>query len=144
MRTTFQVGFLGLQTNGDFWCTKKVLEIPSCINKCFFGLRKQMQTWHLSRPNNHPPGPAVWQRNMGVDQKGGEPASRFQNKRYNFELERKFGSSDVINVKIRLCYVGDMIRRPDDLLQKSVFLARPQGTRRQGRPKSRWADGRMG
>jgi hypothetical protein len=41
----------------------------------------------------------------------------------------------------RLRYAGHMIRRPEDLPQKAIFIARPQGTRRQERPKSRWADG---
>jgi hypothetical protein len=40
----------------------------------------------------------------------------------------------------RLRYTRQMIRRPEDLPQKAIWIARPQGTRRQGRPKSRWAD----
>ena len=57
--------------------------------------------------------------------------------------EREFNSPNVINVvkTSRLRYAGHMIRRPEDLPQKAIFIARPQGTRRQGRPKSRWADG---
>ena len=64
-------------------------------------------------------------------------------RRYNFELEREFDSPKVINVvkTNRLRYAGHMIRRPEDLPQKAIFIARPQGTRRQGRPRSRWADG---
>jgi hypothetical protein len=62
-------------------------------------------------------------------------------RRYNFELEREFDSPGVINVvkANRLSYAGHMIRRPEDLPQEAVFLARPQGTSRQGRPRSRWA-----
>jgi hypothetical protein len=64
-------------------------------------------------------------------------------RRYNFELQREFESPCVINIvkTNRLRYAGHVIRRPEDLPQKAIFIARPQGTRRQGRPKSRWADG---
>jgi hypothetical protein len=41
----------------------------------------------------------------------------------------------------RLRYAGHMIIRPEDLLQNAILKARPQGTRRQARPKSRWVDG---
>jgi hypothetical protein len=64
-------------------------------------------------------------------------------RRYNFELDRLFDNPSVINVvkTSRLRYAGHMIRRPEDLLQKAIFIADPQGTRRQGRPRSRWVDG---
>jgi hypothetical protein len=41
----------------------------------------------------------------------------------------------------RLRYAGHMIRRPEDLPQKVLFRAKPNGRRKQRRPKSRWADG---
>jgi hypothetical protein len=64
-------------------------------------------------------------------------------RRYNFELDREFDGPSVLNVvkTSRLRYAGHMIRRPEDLPQKAIFIAKPQGTRRQGRPRSRWADG---
>jgi hypothetical protein len=64
-------------------------------------------------------------------------------RRYNFELEEEFDRPCVINlVKTnRLRYAGHMIRRPEDLPQKVIFKARPQGMSRQGSPKSSWADG---
>jgi hypothetical protein len=34
-----------------------------------------------------------------------------------------------------------MIRKPEDLPQKALFRAKPNGRRNQGRAKSRWADG---
>jgi hypothetical protein len=40
-----------------------------------------------------------------------------------------------------LRYAGHMIRRPEDLPQKTLFRAKPIGRRNQGRLKSRWADG---
>jgi hypothetical protein len=41
----------------------------------------------------------------------------------------------------RLRYTGHMIRRPEDLPQRALFRAKPNGRRNQGKPKSRWADG---
>jgi hypothetical protein len=58
-------------------------------------------------------------------------------RRYNHELEREFDSPKTS----RLRYAGHMIRRPEDLPQKTLFRAKPNGKRNQGRPKSRWADG---
>jgi hypothetical protein len=60
-------------------------------------------------------------------------------RRCNFELERKLDSPCVINVvkTNRLCYAGHMIRRPENLPQKAIFIARSQGT---GGKESRWAD----
>jgi hypothetical protein len=39
-----------------------------------------------------------------------------------------------------LRYAGHTIRRPENLPQKALFRAKPNGRRNQGRPKSRWAD----
>jgi hypothetical protein len=60
-------------------------------------------------------------------------------RRYNFELEREFNRPCVVNVvkTNRLQYAGHMIRMPEDLPQKAFFIARPQGTRKQGKPRSR-------
>jgi hypothetical protein len=64
-------------------------------------------------------------------------------RRYNFELQREFDSPCVINIvkTVRKRYAGHMIRRPEDLPQKTIFIARPQRTMRQGRSKSRRVDG---
>jgi hypothetical protein len=64
-------------------------------------------------------------------------------RRYNHELEREFDSPNVLKVTktSRLRYAGHMISRPEDLPQKALFSATPNGRRNQGRPKSRWADG---
>jgi hypothetical protein len=63
-------------------------------------------------------------------------------RKYNHKLEREFDSPNVLNVTktSRLRYAGHMIRRPEDLPQKTLFRAKPNGRRNQGRPKSRWAD----
>jgi hypothetical protein len=63
--------------------------------------------------------------------------------RYTHELDKEFDSPNAINVTktSKLRYAGHMIRRPEDLPQKALFKAKPNGRRNQGRPKSRWADG---
>jgi hypothetical protein len=62
-------------------------------------------------------------------------------RRYNHELEREFDSPNALNVTKtnRLRYAGHMIRRPENLLQRAIFKAKPNGRTR--REKSRWADG---
>jgi hypothetical protein len=64
-------------------------------------------------------------------------------RRYNHELDKEFDSLNALNVTktSRLRYAGHIIRRPEDLPQKALFRAKPNGRRNQGRPKSRWADG---
>jgi hypothetical protein len=63
-------------------------------------------------------------------------------KKYNFELKREFDSPwalKVVKTK-KLHYAGHMIRKPEDLPQKTIFIAGSQGTRQQRRPKSRWPE----
>jgi hypothetical protein len=64
-------------------------------------------------------------------------------RRYNHELDKEFDSPNALNVTktSRLRYAGHMIRKPEDLPQKTLFRAKPNGRRNQGGPKSRWADG---
>jgi hypothetical protein len=64
-------------------------------------------------------------------------------RRYAHQLDKEFNSSNALNVTktIRLRYTGLMIRRPEELPQKALFKAKPNGRRNQGRPKSRRADG---
>jgi hypothetical protein len=67
-------------------------------NRCFFGLRERMVLCTIS-------GPIV---ENGV-----------YRRRYNFELDREFDNPSVINV---VRYADHMIRRPEDLPQKVIFL----------------------
>jgi hypothetical protein len=64
-------------------------------------------------------------------------------RRYNHELDKEFDSPIALNFTktSKLSYAGHMIRRPEDLPQKALFRAKPNGRRNQGRPKSKWADG---
>jgi hypothetical protein len=63
--------------------------------------------------------------------------------RFNLELDREFNSPNVIGVvkSNRMHYAGHMVRGAEDLPQRALFKAVPEGRRNQGRPKSRWADG---
>jgi hypothetical protein len=60
-------------------------------------------------------------------------------RRYNHELDKEFDSPNALNVTktSRLRYAGHIIRRPENLPQKALFRAKPNGGRNQGRPKSR-------
>jgi hypothetical protein len=64
-------------------------------------------------------------------------------RRYNFDLQKEFDSPCVINIvkTNRLRYAGLMIKRPEDLPQKAIFIARPQGTRQR---EDQNPGGRMG
>jgi hypothetical protein len=55
-------------------------------------------------------------------------------RRYSFELQREFDSPYVVNIvkTNKFYYPGHMIKRPEDLPPKAIFLSRPQGTRRMG------------
>jgi hypothetical protein len=52
-------------------------------------------------------------------------------RRYNHELDKEFNSPNALNITktSRLRYAGHMIRRPEDLPQKALFRAKPNGMR---------------
>jgi hypothetical protein len=56
----------------------------------------------------------------------------------NHELDKEFNSPNALNVTktSKLRYAGHRIRRPEDLPQKALLRAKPNGRR-----KFRWADG---
>jgi hypothetical protein len=64
-------------------------------------------------------------------------------RRYNHELDWEFNSPNALSgtKTSRLRYAGHMIRRPEDLPQRTLFRPKPNGRRNQGRLKSKWADG---
>jgi hypothetical protein len=94
---------------------------------------------------------------VGVDQKGGQPIERkflrticgpkIENgvcrRRYNHELDIEFDIPNTLYVTktSKLWYGGHMMRRPEDLPQRALFTAKPNGRRNQGRPKSMRAVG---
>jgi hypothetical protein len=126
-------------------------------NRCFIGLLSRStkyiiyktlirpvllygsETWMLTRREENQL--LVFERKVLCTISGPIIENGVYRRRHNFELNREFDNSSVINVvkTSRLRYAGHMIRRPEDLPQKAIFIAKPQGTRRQGRPRSRWA-----
>jgi hypothetical protein len=136
-------------------------------NRCFFGLHKHLQSSHLSRQTKSTVhkilirpvllyGSETWvltkreeNQLFVIERKvlrtigGPKIENGVYRRRYNHELEREFDSPTVLNVTKtgRLRYAGHMIRRPEDLPQKALFRAKPNGRKYQERPKSRWADG---
>jgi hypothetical protein len=144
------------------------LEIQQRIqtaNRCFFGLRKHLQSSQLFTPDQihhsqdlDPLSPAlrqwvfakreenqllVFERKVLRTICGPKIENGVYRRRYNHELEREFDSPNVLKVMktSRLRYAGHMIGKPEDLLQKALFRAKPNGRINQGRLKSRWAVG---
>jgi hypothetical protein len=134
-------------------------------NRCFFGLRKYLWSSHVSRQTKfiihktliHPVllyGSETW---VLAKREGNQllvferkalrticgPKSKIYRRRYNHELDIEFNCPNALNFPktSRLRYADHMIRKPEDLPQKALFRAKPNGRRNQRRPKSRWADG---
>ena len=62
--------------------------------------------------------------------------------RYNDELYEMYGLTVVQRIKLaRLRWAGHVVRMETHVPARKVFLGRPQGQRRRGRPKLRWQDG---
>jgi hypothetical protein len=136
-------------------------------NRCFFGLHKHLQSSHISRQTKftiHKTlirpvllyGTETWvltkreenqllvfERQVLRTVCDPKIENGVYRRRHNHELDREFDSPNVLNVTktSRLRYAGHMIRRPKDLPQKTLFRAKPNGSRNQGRPKTRCADG---
>jgi hypothetical protein len=135
-------------------------------NRCFFGLRKHLQSSHLSRQTKFTIHKTLIRPVLLYGSETWVLTKREENQLLVFErkvlrticgpkiengglqekvheLDREFDSPNALNVMktSRLRYAGHMIRRPEDLPQKALFRAKPIGRRNQGRPKSRWADG---
>jgi hypothetical protein len=136
-------------------------------NRCFFGLRKHLWSSHLSRQTKftiHKTlirpvlfyGSETWvltkkeenqllvfERKVFRTICSPKIENGVYRRRYNHELDKEFNSPNSLNVTktSRLCYAGQMIRRPEDLPQKALFRVNPNARRNQEKPKSRWADG---
>jgi hypothetical protein len=130
-------------------------------NRCFFALRKYLQSSHLSRQTKfsihktliHPVllyGSETWALTKREENQllvferkvfrticGLKIENGFYRRRYNHELDNEFDSPNALNVTktSRLRYAGLMIRRSETLTQKALFRAKPNGKRNQGRPK---------
>jgi hypothetical protein len=136
--------------------TKNVsLEIQQRIqtaNRCFFGLRKHLQSSHLSRQKKiavHKTlirpvllyGSETWvltkmkENQLFVFKRkvlqticGPKIENGVYKRRYNHELDKEINSPKALNVTktSRLRYAGHMIRRPKHLPQKSSILSQNQ------------------
>jgi hypothetical protein len=99
------------------------------------------ETWVLTKMEENQL--LVFEKNVLRTICGPKTENGVYTRRYNHELNKVFDSLNALNVMKtkRLRYTGHMIRRPEDLTQKALFGAKPNGRRNHGRPKSRW---RMG
>jgi hypothetical protein len=145
----------------------EVQRIIHTANRCFFKLRKHLQTSHLERQTKYTIhktlirsvllyGSETWlltkreeNQLLVFDRKvlrticGPKIENDVYRRRYNHELDKEFDSLNALNVTktSRLRYAGHMIKRPEDLSKKALFRAKPNRRRNQGRPKARWVDG---
>jgi len=65
-------------------------------------------------------------------------------KRYNYELYEAFNEPNIVNyMKVnRLARAGRVMGMNNDRILKKIFFnAKPDGVRRDGRPKLQWKDG---
>jgi hypothetical protein len=130
-------------------------------NRCFFGLRKHLQSSHFSRQTKFTIHNTLIRPVLLYGSEACVLTKMEKNqllvlrtiwfpkiehavyrRGYNHELDKEFDSPNSLNVTktSRLRYAGHMTRRPKDLPHRS-FRAKPNGRRNQGRPKSRWAEG---
>jgi hypothetical protein len=127
------------------------LEIQQRIqtaNRCFFGLRKHLQSRHFSRQTKFTIHKTLIRPVLLCGSETGLLTKRVENqpllvfeskvfrticdlkieigvyrRRYNHELDKEFDSPNALNVTktIRLRYVCHMIRRPEDLSHKKLY-----------------------
>lgn len=64
-------------------------------------------------------------------------------RRYNAELYELYEDSDIITkIKVsRLQWAGHVIRANEETIIKRIYTSKPEGRRKQGRPRLRWNDG---
>jgi hypothetical protein len=130
-------------------------------NRCFFGLRKHLRSIHLSRQTKFTIHKTLirpvllygisetWvltkreeNQLLVFERKVLRTICGSKIESYNHELDKEFDSPNAHVTKTsRLRYAGHMIRRLEDLPQRALIRAKPNGRINQGRPKSRWADG---
>jgi hypothetical protein len=132
-------------------------------NRSFFGLRKHLQSSHLSRQTKftiHKTfirpvllyGSETWVLTKREENQllvfetkvlrticGPKIENGVYRRRYNHEVNKEIDSPNILNVTktSRFRCAGHMIRRPEELPQKALFRTKPNGRRNQGRPKSR-------
>jgi hypothetical protein len=135
--------------------------------RCFFGLRKHLQSSHISRQIKFTIhkilirpvllyGGKMWVLTKREENQwlvferkvlrticGPKIENHFYRRRYNHELDQEFDSLIALDVTktSRLRYAGHMIRRREDLPYRARWRAKPNERRNQRRQNSRWVDG---
>jgi hypothetical protein len=120
-------------------------------NRCFFGLRKYLQSSHLSRQTKFTIhmnlirpvllyGSETWVLTKREENQllvfkrkvfrticGPKIENGLYRRRCNHELDKEFNNPNALNVTktSRLRYAGHMIRRPEDLPQKALSEPNP-------------------
>jgi hypothetical protein len=139
----------------------EIQQIIQTANRCLFGLRKHLQSSHLSRQTKftiHKTlicpvllyGSETWvfikkeeyqllvfERKVLRTICSPKIENSFYRRRYNHEFDKKFDSPNALNVKRTS---NQMIRRAEDPPQKSLFRAKLNERRNQKRLKSGWVD----
>jgi hypothetical protein len=62
--------------------------------------------------------------------------------RTNIDIQELFKQPDIVVTikKGRITWAGHVQRMPETRIVKKVFLGKPDGRRRKGRPRKRWLD----
>ena len=158
--------YLGTEVTYDNDITSEIKRRIMLASRCLYGLSKMMRSKNLSRKSKiklyhelvqpvllYEAGSwsltttdeellLVFERKIlrmifGPIRENGEWRIR-----YNHELQELYQHADVVQ-KIRtkrLSWAGHVVRMDDDQPAKKVFSREPSGTRRRGRPRTRWVD----
>jgi hypothetical protein len=145
----------------------EIQQIIQTANRCFFGLHKHLQSSYLSHQTKFSIYKTLIRPVLLYGSETWVLTKRAENqllvferkvlqticspkieigvyrKRNNQELDKEFNNPNALNVTktSRLRYAGHIIRRPEDLPQKTLFRAKLNGRRNQRRPQSRWTIG---
>ena len=74
---------------------------------------------------------------------GAKEENETRRKRYNYELYEAFNEPNIVNyIRVnRLAWAGHLMHMNNDTILKKIFNTKPDGVRRDGRPKLQWEDG---
>jgi hypothetical protein len=141
-RTIRDVGQSVAIGDKHFEVVKEFVYLGSLMNRCFFGLRKHLQSNHLSRQTKFTIHKTLIRPVLLYGSETCVLTKREENQLLVFE-RKVLRQPECLKCHetSRLRYAGHMIRKPEDLPQKALFRAKPNRRRNQGRPKSRRADG---
>ncbi|PSN43351.1 hypothetical protein C0J52_15555 [Blattella germanica] len=158
--------YLGSEVNSRNNVSSEIQKRILSANKCYYGLRKHLksklllrktkvlmykvlvkpvliygaETWVLSKFDERQL--CIFERKILRQIFGPVEENNEWRRRYNHELYELYKGPDIVgSIKIqRLHWAGHVLRANDRMINK-VFHAKPEGTRKVGRPKLRWEDG---